>query len=112
MADGVLVRDDAARAVAVRDEPPGRAAGDAPAGSARWRCLQPGPAAVLPHEDTYAPAVEGRRALLAATGTDLEPIVLAHDPEPRSPTLTGAARAAAPTWRSRTPTACATGSGG
>ena len=27
----------------------------------------PGRAAVLPHEDTYAPAVEGRRALLAAT---------------------------------------------
>ena len=42
----------------------------------------PGSHAVLPHEDTYAPAVEGRRALLAATRTDLEPIVLAHDPEP------------------------------
>jgi uncharacterized protein (DUF1015 family) len=42
----------------------------------------PGSAAVLPHEDTYPVAVEGRRALLAATGTDLEPIVLAHDPEP------------------------------
>jgi uncharacterized protein (DUF1015 family) len=42
----------------------------------------PGSRAVLPHEDTYAPAVEGRRALLAATRTDLEPIVLAHDPEP------------------------------
>ena len=38
--------------------------------------------AVLPHEDTYPPAVEERRALLAATRTDLEPIVLAHDPEP------------------------------
>ncbi len=38
-----------------------------------------GSAAVLPHEDTYAPAVEGRRLLLAATHTDLEPIVLAHD---------------------------------
>jgi uncharacterized protein (DUF1015 family) len=42
----------------------------------------PGSRAVLPHEDTYAPAVEGRRALLAATRTDLEPIILAHDPEP------------------------------
>jgi uncharacterized protein (DUF1015 family) len=41
-----------------------------------------GSRAVLPHEDTYAPAVEGRRALLAATRTDLEPIVLARDPEP------------------------------
>lgn len=40
-----------------------------------------GSRAVLPHEDTYAPAVEGRRLLLAATRTDLEPIVLAHDPD-------------------------------
>ena len=38
-----------------------------------------GSRAVLPHEDVFAPAVEGRRSLLAATGTDLEPIVLAHD---------------------------------
>jgi len=38
-----------------------------------------GSTAVLPHEDVYAPAVEGRRLLLAATATDLEPIVLAHD---------------------------------
>lgn len=38
-----------------------------------------GSTAVLPHEDVHAPAVEGRRALLAATATDLEPIVLAHD---------------------------------
>ncbi|MEU2348580.1 DUF1015 domain-containing protein [Modestobacter sp. NPDC049651] len=43
---------------------------------------RPGSTAVLPHEDTYAPAVEGRRALLDATATDLEPIVLAHDPDP------------------------------
>ncbi len=41
-----------------------------------------GSTAVVPHEDTYAPAVEGRRLLLAATATDLEPIVLAHDPQP------------------------------
>jgi uncharacterized protein (DUF1015 family) len=57
----------------------------------------PGSAAVLPHEDTYAPAVEGRRALLAATHTDLEPIVLAHDPEPTVAELTRAARRGRPT---------------
>jgi uncharacterized protein (DUF1015 family) len=57
----------------------------------------PGSAAVLPHEDTYPGAVEGRRALLAATATDLEPIVLAHDPEPEVAELTRAARAADPT---------------
>jgi uncharacterized protein (DUF1015 family) len=55
-----------------------------------------GSGAVLPHEDTYAPAVEGRRALLAATGTDLEPIVLAHDAEPEISALTDAARVARP----------------
>ncbi|SFO79608.1 Uncharacterized conserved protein, DUF1015 family [Geodermatophilus dictyosporus] len=47
--------------------------------------------AVLPHEDTFPAAVEGRRALLAATATDLEPIVLAHDPEPEVTELTRAA---------------------
>lgn len=51
--------------------------------------------AVLPHEDTYAPAVEGRRALLAATRTDLEPIVLAHDPVPELEGLVGRVRSAA-----------------
>jgi uncharacterized protein (DUF1015 family) len=51
-----------------------------------------GSAAVLPHEDTYPGAVEDRRALLAATGTDLEPIVLAHDPEPVVAELTAFAR--------------------
>jgi uncharacterized protein (DUF1015 family) len=56
-----------------------------------------GSAAVLPHEDTYAPAVEGRRALLAATETDLEPIVLAHDPEPTVARLTRDARRGQPT---------------
>jgi uncharacterized protein (DUF1015 family) len=57
----------------------------------------PGSAAVLPHEDTYPVAVEGRRALLAATRTDLEPIVLAHDPEPLVAELTSAARHGEPT---------------
>jgi uncharacterized protein (DUF1015 family) len=47
--------------------------------------------AVLPHEDTFPAAVEGRRALLGATATDLEPIVLAHDPEPEVADLTRAA---------------------
>jgi uncharacterized protein (DUF1015 family) len=53
----------------------------------------PGPesTAVLPHEDTYPVAVEGRRALLAATATDLEPIVLAHDAEPVVADLTASA---------------------
>lgn len=56
-----------------------------------------GSAAVLPHEDTYPGAVEDRRALLAATGTDLEPIVLAHDPEPTVTELTAAALIGDPT---------------
>ncbi|WP_255418049.1 DUF1015 family protein [Geodermatophilus sp. TF02-6] len=56
-----------------------------------------GSRAVLPHEDTHPAAVEGRRALLDATDTDLEPIVLAHDPQPEVPGLTAAARRGAPT---------------
>jgi uncharacterized protein (DUF1015 family) len=48
----------------------------------------PGSAAVLPHEDTFAPAVAGRAALLTATHTDLEPIVLAHDADPEIAELT------------------------
>ncbi|WP_448608204.1 DUF1015 domain-containing protein [Geodermatophilus sp. URMC 60] len=56
-----------------------------------------GSRAVLPHEDTFPGAVEGRRALLAATATDLEPIVLAHDPHPDIPALTAAAQDGAPT---------------
>jgi uncharacterized protein (DUF1015 family) len=55
-----------------------------------------GSTAVLPHEDTYPVAVEGRRALLAATGTDLEPIVLAHDPDPGVTALTEEVRRGAP----------------
>ncbi|WP_280661410.1 DUF1015 domain-containing protein [Geodermatophilus sp. DF01_2] len=55
-----------------------------------------GSRAVLPHEDTFPAAVEGRRALLEATGTDLEPIVLAHDPHPDVPGLTVAAQDGAP----------------
>jgi uncharacterized protein (DUF1015 family) len=52
--------------------------------------------AVLPHEDTFPAAVEGRRALLSATATDLEPIVLAHDPESEVAELTAAAGAGDP----------------
>jgi uncharacterized protein (DUF1015 family) len=51
-----------------------------------------GSAAVLPHEDTCPGAVEGRRELLAGTATDLEPIVLAHDPHPTVTELTDVAR--------------------
>jgi len=54
----------------------------------------PGSRAVLPHEDVHPPAVEGRRLLLAATGTDLEPIVLAHDPSTEVAALTEQALAA------------------
>jgi uncharacterized protein (DUF1015 family) len=56
----------------------------------------PGSTAVLPHEDTFAPAVAGRAALLAATHTDLEPIVLAHDPDPQVAELTELAGAGVP----------------
>ncbi|WP_409329736.1 DUF1015 family protein [Trujillonella humicola] len=59
----------------------------------------PGSRAVLPHEDTFPAAVEGRRALLAATETDLEPIVLAHDADPRVAALTDAARSGPPDLR-------------
>jgi uncharacterized protein (DUF1015 family) len=60
-----------------------------------------GSSAVLPHEDTYPVAVEGRRALLAATATDLEPIVLSHDPEPVVAELTDLARKGPPTLELR-----------
>ena len=92
--------------VLVRDAEPGlwlyelRTAGSGPV-TAGWLgavALPPvGSTAVLPHEDTYPPAVEGRRALLAATATDLEPIVLAHDPEPEVSALTDQVRAGDPT---------------
>src|SRR3954451_2900783 len=88
-ADGVLDRDDERALWLYEMTPP---AGAATAGWLGAVALpQPGSGAVLPHEDTYAPAVEGRRALLAATRTDLEPIVLAHDPEPEVAALTDAA---------------------
>ncbi|MDQ1660185.1 MAG: hypothetical protein QOJ68_165 [Blastococcus sp.] len=94
--ENVLVRDhDSALWLYEMTPPDGRAP------TAGWlgavTLPPPGSAAVLPHEDTYPVAVEGRRALLAATGTDLEPIVLAHDPDPAVAQLTAAARVAPPT---------------
>lgn len=78
--DGVLVRDERPAMWCYRMQGPWGAA------TVGWLAavdLPPaGSRAVLPHEDVYPPAVEGRRVLLAATGTDLEPIVLAHDPSP------------------------------
>jgi uncharacterized protein (DUF1015 family) len=81
-----------------------RSAGDEPS-TIGWLgavALPPaGSGAVLPHEDTYPPAVEGRRALLAATRTDLEPIVLAHDAEPTVAELTEEAGHGTPTLELR-----------
>lgn len=96
LADGILVRDDR-RALWLY----AMSSADGRHETAGWLGAVALPAAgsraVLPHEDTYPPAVEGRRALLAATATDLEPIVLAHDAEPEVAELTAAARAAVPT---------------
>jgi uncharacterized protein (DUF1015 family) len=94
--DGVLDRDAEPALWLYELQPPD--GGPATVGWLGAVALPPaGSAAVLPHEDTYPVAVEGRRALLAATGTDLEPIVLAHDPEPLVAELTAAARRGAPT---------------
>jgi uncharacterized protein (DUF1015 family) len=93
--DGVLVRDDRPALWLYEMQPPG----STPA-TRGWlgAVALPGAGsrAVLPHEDTYAPAVEGRRALLAATRTDLEPIVLAHDPEPDLAALSAQVRRSTP----------------
>jgi uncharacterized protein (DUF1015 family) len=94
--DGILERDDEAAIWLYELRPPGGA--PATAGWLGAVALPPtGSSAVLPHEDTYPVAVEGRRALLAATATDLEPIVLAHDPEPVVAELTELARQGPPT---------------
>jgi uncharacterized protein (DUF1015 family) len=94
-ADGVLTRDATPALWVYEMRPP-----DGTPATVGWLAAvalpPPGSRAVLPHEDTYPVAVEGRRALLAATGTDLEPIVLAHDPDPDVPVLTDAARTAEP----------------
>ena len=95
-AEGILERDAAPALWLYELRPPGPAA---PTTGWLGAVALPSPesAAVLPHEDTYAPAVEGRRALLAATRTDLEPIVLAHDPEPTVADVTRDARRSEPT---------------
>lgn len=96
VAEGVLVRDEHPALWLYEMSPPGGQ--PATVGWLGAVSLPPvGSGAVLPHEDTYPPAVEGRRALLAATGTDLEPIVLAHDPEQEVSELTQAAGVAPPT---------------
>lgn len=100
------LRDWQAEEVLVRDAEPALwlyelrpvASGPATVGWLGAVALPPaGSTAVLPHEDTYPAAVEGRRALLAATATDLEPIVLAHDPDPEVAGLAGEVRAGVPT---------------
>ncbi|MDT0277153.1 DUF1015 domain-containing protein [Blastococcus goldschmidtiae] len=94
--EGILVRDEAPAVWAYELQPP-----DGEAATAGWLAAvsipAPGSSAVLPHEDTFPEAVEGRRALLAATRTDLEPIVLAHDVDPDVAALTDHALQAAPT---------------
>jgi uncharacterized protein (DUF1015 family) len=94
--DGVLVRDDEPALWVYELQP----AGDG-AATVGWLAAVgipgPGSAAVLPHEDTFPVAVEGRRALLAATRTDLEPIVLAHDADAGVTALTERALQTAPT---------------
>jgi uncharacterized protein (DUF1015 family) len=96
LAEGVLERDDRPGLWLYEMSPP-----DGTAATLGWlgavALPPPGSGAVLPHEDTFPVAVEGRRALLAATGTDLEPIVLAHDPEPEIAQLTASAAQADPT---------------
>jgi uncharacterized protein (DUF1015 family) len=93
--DGVLVRDEEPALWLYELRPAG--SGAATAGWLAAVALPPpGSSAVLPHEDTYPVAVEGRRALLSATGTDLEPIVLAHDPDPEVAELTEVVRQGAP----------------
>jgi uncharacterized protein (DUF1015 family) len=94
--DGVLVRDDEPALWVYELQPPGDGAA-----TVGWLAAVgipgTGSAAVLPHEDTFPVAVEGRRALLAATRTDLEPIVLAHDTDAGVTALTQRAVQATPT---------------
>jgi len=94
LAAGVLVRDEAPALWRYEMAGPGAARTTGWLGAVTLP--PPGSAAVLPHEDTFAPAVSGRAALLAATHTDLEPIVLAHDPDPDVAELTRTAGAGAP----------------
>jgi uncharacterized protein (DUF1015 family) len=92
VADGVLVQDEQPALWNYRMQ--GRTGPATVGWLAAVDLPSAGSRAVLPHEDVHPPAVEGRRLLLAATGTDLEPIVLAHDPSPEIAELTRAASAA------------------
>jgi len=94
LSEGVLVRDRAPALWRYEMVVPG--AGTTTGWLGAVTLPPAGSAAVLPHEDTFAPAVAGRAALLAATHTDLEPIVLAHDPDPEVARLTRSAGADAP----------------
>jgi uncharacterized protein (DUF1015 family) len=98
--DGVLVRDDEPALWVYELQPPGDGAA-----TVGWLAAVgipgQGSAAVLPHEDTFPVAVEGRRALLAATRTDLEPIVLAHDADAGVTALTQRVVQGAPTLELR-----------
>ncbi len=96
--EGVLVRDETPALWVYELQP---ADGGAPTVGWLGTVVLPGAAstAVLPHEDTFPEAVEGRRALLAVTRTDLEPIVLAHDPDPDVAELTDRGRRANPTFQ-------------
>ena len=95
LAAGVLVRDDVPALWRYEMAAPGSAPTTGWLGAVTLP--PPGSAAVLPHEDTFAPAVAGRAALLAATHTDLEPIVLAHDPDATVAELTRRAGDGQPT---------------
>jgi uncharacterized protein (DUF1015 family) len=94
LAEGVLVRDEAPALWRYEMSAPGS---EPTTGWLGAVTLPPaGSAAVLPHEDVFAPAVAGRAALLAATDTDLEPIVLAHDADPEVAELTRRVAAGTP----------------
>ena len=95
LAERVLVRDDVPALWRYEMSAPGGAATTGWLGAVTLPGARS--AAVLPHEDTFAPAVAGRAALLAATDTDLEPIVLAHDPAPEVAALTRETAGAEPT---------------
>jgi uncharacterized protein (DUF1015 family) len=98
--DGVLVRDDVPALWVYELRPSGDEAA-----TVGWLAAVgipgPGSPAVLPHEDTFPVAVEGRRALLAATRADLEPIVLAHDADAGVTALTQHVVQVAPTLELR-----------
>ena len=99
------------RPVAVRDA--SRTGSPRPRGGwVRWRSRRPGSGRSCRTRTPTPPRSKDGSALLAATATDLEPIVLAHDPEPEISDLTEWRGRRRPPSRSRTPTASGTGCGG